>query len=215
MQQQEVIVEHSKLINNQRKIIENQQQQILRLQSDNTNVEETYSLKEIHTSPDVHRRRTTGSKIRKFRETEEVPSSIHVRQSERVAFTAYLDHNLDNLGIDHPIVYNKVILNEGSAYNPTSGMFTCPMDGLFAFYFSVSTNGVNQIVAKLTVNGENKVDAISDTYHEYHEAQGSNFVLVSLTAGQQVWIANYRWANRSVQDSDVSRFATFSGFYLY
>ncbi|XP_053393542.1 complement C1q tumor necrosis factor-related protein 7-like [Mercenaria mercenaria] len=134
---------------------------------------------------------------------------------ERVAFSSFLDHNLEHLGINHPIIYNKVLLNEGSAYNNNSGMFTCPTDGLYVFYFSVSTNGVHQVVAKLVVDGTNQVDAISVTFHTYHEAQGGNLVVLSLQSGQQVWVANYRYVDKSVQDSNASRFSTFSGILLY
>ena len=93
-------------------------------------------------------------------------------------------------------------------------MFTCPVDGVYVFYFSVSTNGINQIVAKLVVDGAHQVDAIADTYHENHEAQGGNLVLLSLKKGQQVWVANQRWSDTSMQESNNSRFSSFSGFLL-
>ncbi|XP_053393543.1 heavy metal-binding protein HIP-like [Mercenaria mercenaria] len=136
------------------------------------------------------------------------------RQYERIVFSSYLDHNVQNLGIDHPIVYNRIIINEGSAYNEHSGMFTCPVDGIYGFYFSVSTQDVHQIVAKLVVDSVNEVDGVSDTMHDNHEAQGGNFVFVSLTKGQQVWVANYRWTYHSMQETDIYRFSTFSGFLL-
>lgn len=95
-------------------------------------------------------------------------------------------------------------------------MFTCPMDGLYVFYFSVSSNGAgHQIVAKLVVDAANEVDAIADTYHQYHEAQGSNLAVVSLRQGQQVWVSNYRWTDKSVETSDVDRFSSFSGFLVF
>ncbi|XP_045214790.2 heavy metal-binding protein HIP-like [Mercenaria mercenaria] len=142
------------------------------------------------------------------------PVQRTARQYERVVFSSYLDHNVQNLGIDHPIVYNRILINEGSAYNEHSGMFTCPVDGIYGFYFSVSTQDVNQIVAKLVVDSVNEVDGVSDTMHDNHEAQGGNFVFVSLTKGQQVWVANYRWASHSMQETDIYRFSTFSGFLL-
>lgn len=56
------------------------------------------------------------------------------RQTERVAFSSYADHNLKNLGIDQPIIYNRVLLNEGSAYNEHSGWYW--QFDLFVFIFS-------------------------------------------------------------------------------
>ena len=81
-------------------------------------------------------------------------------------------------------------------------IFTCPIDGIYGFYFSIATVNVNEIVAKLVVNSANEVDGVVDTFHTNHEAQGGNFVFVSLTKGQQVWVANYR-------------FSSFSGYLLY
>lgn len=89
------------------------------------------------------------------------------------------------------------------------------MDGIYVFYFTVSTVDINQIVAKLVVDGVNQVDGVSDTYHDNHEAQGGNFAVLSLQKGQQVWVANYRWTTHSMAESDTYRFSTFSGFFLY
>ena len=44
-----------------------------------------------------------------------------------VGFTAYLDHNTPNLGINQIIVFNRVLFNEGSAYNNLSGMSSIEM----------------------------------------------------------------------------------------
>ncbi|XP_052820134.1 complement C1q tumor necrosis factor-related protein 7-like [Mya arenaria] len=137
-------------------------------------------------------------------------------QEEMFAFTSYLDHNLDHLGIDHPIVFNKVLLNEGSAYNPANGMFTCQIDGLYVLSFFVADFARQQVVARLSVNGVNQVDAIADTSntHQYMESQGGNLAVVRLTAGQAVWIASYRHPETSVYATGVDRLSTFSGFLL-
>ena len=39
-----------------------------------------------------------------------------------VGFTAYLDHDTANLGINQIITFNRVLFNEGNAYNNSSGM---------------------------------------------------------------------------------------------
>lgn len=89
------------------------------------------------------------------------------------------------------------------------------MDGVYVIYFSVSTTSRHQIVAKLVVDGANLVDAVSDTLEKNHEAQGSNLVVTGLKLGQQVWVANYRWGNQTINDSNTYRFATFSAFLLH
>jgi hypothetical protein len=47
---------------------------------------------------------------------------VDTRQYDRIAFSSYLDHGVQNPGIDQTIIYNKIVLNEGSAYNENSGM---------------------------------------------------------------------------------------------
>ena len=50
---------------------------------------------------------------------------LGIRQAlDGVAFTAYLDHFLDNLGKDQPIVYNQVLLNDGGSYSVNTGKCT-------------------------------------------------------------------------------------------
>ncbi|XP_060605106.1 uncharacterized protein LOC132757737 isoform X2 [Ruditapes philippinarum] len=51
-----------------------------------------------------------------------------------VAFTAILDHEVRNSGIDQTVVFNKVLLNDGNAYNVHTGVFTVPKEGVYMFY---------------------------------------------------------------------------------
>jgi hypothetical protein len=133
------------------------------------------------------------------------------------SFLGYLKRLLHVLLIASLIIGILFILLSDlfSSFFHFSGIFTCPMDGIYGFYFSIATVHVNQIVAKLVINSINEVDGVADTFHTNQEAQGSNFVLVSLTKGQQVWVANYRWATHVMQESDGYRFSSFSGFLLY
>lgn len=133
-----------------------------------------------------------------------------------VGFTAYLDHNVNHLGIDQSIVFNKILFNDGGAYHNSSGMFTCPVTGVYMFFFEVGSGARHQIVAKLVVNGSNTVGGIADSeYHDSHEAQGSNMAILKLSAGTHVWVENYRWADKFVEGGTTDRFTTFSGILLY
>ena len=131
-----------------------------------------------------------------------------------VGFTAYLDHSIEHLQMNQPVIFDKTLFNEGNSYNSQNGVFTCPLDGVYLFFFDLSTINVSQIVAKLVVNNINTVDAISDTISVNHEAQGSNLAILRLTKGSHVWVANYRWNNQSVKSSHYSHFATFSGLLI-
>ena len=50
-----------------------------------------------------------------------------------VAFSAVLMHNVTSSGT---VVYDHVLINQGGAYNPSDGIFTCPDDKLYLFTWS-------------------------------------------------------------------------------
>ena len=54
-----------------------------------------------------------------------------------LGFTAYSDHIIEHLGINQIVVFNKVLFNDGGMYNNGSGIFTCPVDGVYMFFFDV------------------------------------------------------------------------------
>ncbi|KAL4226003.1 hypothetical protein ACF0H5_013990 [Mactra antiquata] len=215
---QQIYSEQRRLINQQEKIIEDLTQRVQQLEENSVRKDQLAGLEEaIATQHDngCLKCKENSSEADNTRNSN-LPSIRGKRQSfRRIAFTAYLDHTITHLGIDQAITYNTVLLNEGNAYSPHTGVFTCPMDGLYVFYFSTATWAVSQSVVKLVIEGANVVDAIADTYHGSQEAQGANFAVLSLRAGQQVWVANYRWTDKTVSVKDVNRFATFSGFMLY
>ena len=132
-------------------------------------------------------------------------------------FSAYLDHSVGNLGINQTIIFNTNLFNDGGAYNNASGIYTCPVNGVYLFFFAVSSTFQHQIVAKLVVNGVNQVDAIADVENgpQYQEGHGSNMVILRLAAGTQVWVENYRWSTHFVEGDKTDRFTTFSGVLLY
>ena len=56
-----------------------------------------------------------------------------------VAFSAYLDKIVSHLGIDHLIPFDKILLNEGNAFNSHTGMFVCPLSGVYLFSFTIAS----------------------------------------------------------------------------
>jgi len=57
--------------------------------------------------------------------------NVETRQSSGiVAFTSYLDHVL-SLGDNQPIVFNKIILNDGRGYSNNTGKESCQRNQMF------------------------------------------------------------------------------------
>lgn len=62
--------------------------------------------------------------------------TIYLFSGSTVAFSAYLDETKTFNRAAVP--FNHVLLNEpADVYNQTSGIFTCPITGVYMFYFVV------------------------------------------------------------------------------
>ncbi|XP_052797303.1 heavy metal-binding protein HIP-like [Mya arenaria] len=137
----------------------------------------------------------------------------HTRQSEGVAFSAWLDHSV-SLGPNQVIRFNKVITNEGSGYNIHTGVFTCPQPGMYLFSFMVTQRGdVAQLTAQLVVNGSPKVHGVTDPYHDHEDRQGGNTVVLRLQQGDVVEIENFD--GHHVQGYTAEGLTSFTGILLY
>ncbi|KAK3108573.1 hypothetical protein FSP39_011049 [Pinctada imbricata] len=139
------------------------------------------------------------------------------RQNQNVAFTAYLDHNVD-LHKNQPIKFNKIITNDGNGYNANSGAFTCPETGMYLLSFHVgllySTDPARGLLS-LRVNGHHVVDGEVTTTVAHQGLQGGNSILQHLRAGDVVTVSNI-WNNVfRVEGASAIRLTTFSGVKIY
>uniref|UniRef100_UPI003AAFD0B2 complement C1q and tumor necrosis factor-related protein 9B-like n=1 Tax=Centroberyx gerrardi TaxID=166262 RepID=UPI003AAFD0B2 len=77
---------------------------------------------------------------------------IQIVRGKTVAFTAKL--NITDSYPKHSGVlkFGNVLVNEGEAYSPGTGIFTCPLDGLYHFTVHMSTYGRAQCA--IFKNGE-------------------------------------------------------------
>ncbi|XP_060589669.1 complement C1q-like protein 4 [Ruditapes philippinarum] len=132
-----------------------------------------------------------------------------------VSFSAVLDDALFNIVIGQTIVFNKVFLNEGNAYNAQNGEFTVPMDGVYLFSYFVAEINNDQIVLRLVVNGENRVDAVAEGLQDRHNDQGGNLVILRLHAGDTVLIQAYDTSNVHIDGGANYWYTSFSGVLLY
>ena len=56
-----------------------------------------------------------------------------------MAFSAYVDENTEPSGSENAYVFDKVLTNEGQAYDESTGVFTCPFSGIYVFTVVAST----------------------------------------------------------------------------
>lgn len=132
-----------------------------------------------------------------------------------VSFSAVLTDALYNIVIGQTIIFNKAFLNDGNAYDVTTGVFTVPMDGVYLFSYFVAEINNDQIVLRLVVNGGNRVDAVAEGVQQGHNDQGGNLVILKLHAGDTVFVQAYDTSNVHIDGAASYWYTSFSGTLLY
>ncbi|XP_041657946.1 heavy metal-binding protein HIP-like [Cheilinus undulatus] len=150
-------------------------------------------------------------------ESELVTSKSRIDQLERenaekpkVAFFA----GLKNAGLVGPfnteitLKYSKVFTNIGNAYNPATGFFTAPVQGVYQLQFTLYGGRTSYSAVSLIKNGESIMYNGVDQYGDYF----TNFVVLELLAGDEIHLVLP--ANNVVYDS-TGNHTTFSGSLLF
>lgn len=118
--------------------------------------------------------------------------------------------------MDHTIRFNKVLLNDGNAFNIHTGIFLCPHSGVYLFAINIESQAAGTIAAKLVVDGRNQIDTIATGgIGPGYLVMGTNIALLHVTAGESVWVATYRFNDVTLFDTNDHRFTSFSGVLLY
>ncbi|XP_062571327.1 uncharacterized protein LOC134233381 isoform X2 [Saccostrea cucullata] len=131
--------------------------------------------------------------------------------SSKVAFTAGITSS-DSSWSGSTLVFPKMIFNTGGGYNPTTGMFTAPLDGHYVFFVNVQSYGTYEIRMEIVLNGESKVRTIAhdSSGNDYYET-GVNLVVLRLNQGDKVWVKRYSGTGYYSNSVPIT---TFSGFLL-
>jgi hypothetical protein len=133
----------------------------------------------------------------------------------QVAFSVYLSHLQEHLGTHQTVKFDKIITNDGNAYNSVTGIFTVPVTGtyVFIFYLNSSTSNV-----EFSLMADNSLIASGTSrpfeFNQSKDVQGGGTVVVRLNQGVSVWIENAK-ADSIVYSHYRYRWVTFSGFLLY
>uniref|UniRef100_A0A3B3DKU2 C1q domain-containing protein n=2 Tax=Oryzias melastigma TaxID=30732 RepID=A0A3B3DKU2_ORYME len=135
----------------------------------------------------------------------------------QVAFSAALrDSGSGDIGpftTATPLKYKKIFSNYGDCYNPSTGIFTATVSGVYFFRFSMFNNlspTPNSVVC-LKKNNE-RLTSVWDVNGSDSNDMGSNAAVISLKVGDNVYVELQ--ANRLVFD-DAGNYNTFSGFLLF
>jgi hypothetical protein len=110
------------------------------------------------------------------------------------------------------LVFPHVITNEGRGYNPSDGVFTAPVGGLYVFYSSLQSYSTDSYTCDVVLNGSIKVRLYTwpNTYRLSMSA--SNMAVLRLQKGDIIWI---RMATATRIASDSASISTLTGYLLH
>lgn len=149
----------------------------------------------------------------------------HENNSERVkrqttmsnvAFSAYLTHTQYSMRPGENIVFDRVILNDGSGYDSSTGIFQAPVSGTYLFTFHFDTH-VHTFI-RLSVDRRNQVDAVANPHisalNKEDDTMSGNTVIIHVGIAQKVRVEVYDVTGEAASSSTY-RLCTFSGVLLY
>jgi hypothetical protein len=110
--------------------------------------------------------------------------SVHTQK--KVAFYAGLTENFGPVTEHTDIVFDRIITNIGSGYEPKTGRFTAPFDGVYQFNVIVSAQGRQKAAVMVLKNGEMVATVWAESIPYWSTA--SNVAILSLDRGDQVWL---------------------------
>ncbi|XP_011476678.2 complement C1q-like protein 4 isoform X1 [Oryzias latipes] len=144
-------------------------------------------------------------------------SNMEANGTPRVAFSAALrDSGSGNIGpftTSTPLKYKRIFSNYGDCYNPSTGVFTATVNGVYFFRFSMFNNlspTPNSVV--ILKKNDQLLTAVWDVSGTDSNDMGSNAVVIPLKVGDNVYVELQE--NRLVYD-DGANYNTFSGFLLF
>ncbi|XP_041697204.1 uncharacterized protein LOC121534684 [Coregonus clupeaformis] len=138
-------------------------------------------------------------------------------QDRKLAFSASLEApgqhgNTGPFNTGITLVYRNIYTNIGNAYNPTTGIFTAPVRGLYLFRFYIYGGGDSSVPTTAALHKNGHQIAIAHAVHASGSISSSNGVSVLLEVGDVVNM--HLWAGRKIYDS-TNRHSTFSGHLLF
>ena len=126
--------------------------------------------------------------------------------TDSVSFTA-AQTNLQLDQSDGVVTFDQVISNEGCGFDSNNGKFSCPVPGVYVFFFS-STKCSDQVSILLVQD-----DLFMDTTVCGKKGdQISHMGFLRLKKDDQVWL---KYAKDVLVEKKALKFTTFSGFLLY
>ncbi|KAK3582877.1 hypothetical protein CHS0354_012489 [Potamilus streckersoni] len=131
-------------------------------------------------------------------------------KTKAVAFTATLTTTIPNMQLHQHIKFDHVLTNEGSAYDASTGTFTAPVSGVYAFYLTVTNTPQYSASLVLAKNGNPQASVLAHGTPTSGWQTSTIATMVTLHNGEQVW-AQDEGQFSTIEQLDGYEFSSFSG----
>ncbi|XP_052092401.1 heavy metal-binding protein HIP-like [Mytilus californianus] len=130
----------------------------------------------------------------KIQNLQNIVSQIQQNEHNKsyIGFHAELSNGLQNLPHDTVIVFDKIVTNDGGAYDSISSDFTAPDDGLYSFAWTTLTNPGHIFHTQLTVDGRVISRSHNNAESTTDGKTATKNVVVHLKKGNRVRIQTYQ-----------------------
>ncbi|VDI51538.1 Ras-specific guanine nucleotide-releasing factor 1 [Mytilus galloprovincialis] len=157
----------------------------------------------------IHKQQELIKRLQRNQELQKHTRQVSVQK--KVAFTYRTSGDQSSLGSDQTIKFDRRITDVSNSYSSSTGIFTAPVGGYYAFVLDTRTLPGRICWIDAVKNGF----PIATNYMEAPSGQEdseTSFAVVRLDTGDQVWVRNKVYHGHSCGLDDL---ANFSGFLLY
>ena len=128
-----------------------------------------------------------------------------------IVFQSTLTKVLQNLKYQETVIYDKVTLNEGNAYNKDTGKFTATVGGVYAFSWTILSSPGKYFITEIVHNGNSIALSQCDGRGLTGYPSSTNQANIKMKTGDKVWIRTYAKDGLYA----LGRWCSFSGFKIW
>uniref|UniRef100_A0A8W8LVP7 C1q domain-containing protein n=1 Tax=Magallana gigas TaxID=29159 RepID=A0A8W8LVP7_MAGGI len=125
-----------------------------------------------------------------------------------IAFHASLKNHLRNVPVNTIIKFEKVHLNKGNGYDPATGVFIAPEDGVYSFAWSFVTGKGDTMYLAAVVDNQVQANTCIDKQQSSFINTSGHFIQ-ELKRGNKVWIRTWYETAKLL---NANHFSYFSGY---
>ncbi|XP_062610850.1 complement C1q-like protein 2 isoform X1 [Saccostrea cucullata] len=130
-----------------------------------------------------------------------------------IAFHAAIKSHLSNVPVNTTIKFEDVLLNKGNGYDPPTGVFTAPEDGVYSFKWTFISSRKSTVYLEAVVDGASKAKICVNDQQSAH-INTSGHLLYELKSGNKVWIRTFYVAAGYIHADNYTYFSGFKISYV-